>query len=61
MSETTEGYYTTAQLMKLFGVTRVTVYRWIDSGKIKAVRTPGGQLRIPKNSADAFLESRKDG
>lgn len=28
------------------GVSRRTIYRWLERGTLEAVRTPGGQLRI---------------
>lgn len=28
------------------GVSRKTIYNWLESGKIEAVRTAGGQIRI---------------
>lgn len=35
-----------------------TVYRWIDSGQIKALKT-GGEYRITESDLKAFLEREK--
>ena len=50
-------YYTTKEAMALFGVSRLTLYRWIDAGKLDAVKTPGGHWRIPKDKAEALLSA----
>lgn len=34
------------QAMALMGVTRRTVYNWLNKGKVAYVRTPGGRVRI---------------
>jgi excisionase family DNA binding protein len=36
----------TALMMK---VSRQTIYSWINSGKLKPIKTPGGRLRIPED------------
>lgn len=59
MTETKPTYYTVQDVMELFGVKRLTVYRWIDSGKLKAIKTPGGrQWRIPKDAVQAVLDNQ---
>lgn len=35
------------EFANLFGVTKRTVFRWIEKGKIKAVKI-GGTVRIPE-------------
>jgi len=39
-------YYTVRDLCDHFGVTRQAVTKWIEKGKVKVVRTPGGRVRI---------------
>ena len=34
------------QAMTLTGVSRRTIYNWLNSGKVEYVRTPGGSVRI---------------
>lgn len=36
-------------------VSRKTVSSWIRDGRIKAIRTPGGQFRIPAEELDRVL------
>jgi excisionase family DNA binding protein len=44
----------------IVGVTRRTMYTWINSGKLKYVRTPSGRIRIYRESllvaADGSVE-----
>lgn len=37
-----------------------TVYRWVDEGKIDAVRTPGGGLLIPRASIITIVSAATD-
>jgi excisionase family DNA binding protein len=36
----------TSEICKLYSISRRTLYRWIKSGMISVVRTPGGHLRF---------------
>jgi excisionase family DNA binding protein len=49
-------FYTVSEAANHFGVDRRTISRWIKSGKIKAVVTPGGHHRILCQEIDHFLE-----
>lgn len=40
-------YLTTSQAAATAGVSVDTIRRWVRTNRIKAARTPGGQLRIP--------------
>ncbi len=53
------GFLTTTQLAKLCGVSRFTIISWIKRGKIRAIKTIGGQYRIAKYEAISFLETLK--
>lgn len=44
-----------AQAMVICGVSRRTVYNWLQSGRLEYVRTPGGSVRI---YVDSLLRSR---
>ena len=44
------------EVASLFGVTTKTVYRWIEEEKLKAEKTPGGQLRIWRSELQKFLK-----
>lgn len=41
----TETRYTTTEAAALFGISRITVYRWIHAGKLKAGKY-GGRWRV---------------
>ncbi len=44
-----------ADVAKAFDVSRKTVGTWIQAGRVKAIRTPGGQYRIPQSELDRLL------
>ena len=44
-----KNYLTTGQAAAIFDVDPDTVLRWIKSGDIPAIRTPGGHYRISRN------------
>ena len=45
----TKNYITTGEAAAIFNVEPDTVLRWIKSGDIPAIRTPGGHYRINRN------------
>ena len=51
---TEQNLYKTAEAAELFGVCRLTIIRWIEAGKIKAMKA-GRQWRITA----AEIERRK--
>ena len=44
-----KNYITTGEAAAIFDVDPDTVLRWIKSGEIPAIRTPGGHYRIHRN------------
>ena len=38
------------------GVSRWTLYEWIKSGTIKAIRLPSGYFRIPESEVERILQ-----
>jgi len=44
-----KNYLTTGEAASIFDVDPDTVLRWIKSGEIPAIRTPGGHYRINRN------------
>ena len=42
-----KNYFTRAEVSELFEVSPNTVSRWVRSGKIPSVLTPGGRHRYP--------------
>jgi excisionase family DNA binding protein len=51
-------FYTTGELGKIIGVSRVTVYKWIKNKKIEGVRLPGGRWIILKKEAEKIIKER---
>lgn len=45
----------TGEIARLLHVTRVTVFTWIRTGKLKAYRVPGGHYRIVRPEFRKFL------
>ena len=53
-----EQYYSIAEISKALKVAYLTVYRWIQSGKLNAYKA-GKQYRIEKSDLDKFIERQK--
>ena len=50
-----KGYYTVQDVMVLLAIADETIYRYIKSGKLRAIRV-GGLWRIPTEALDEFLK-----
>jgi excisionase family DNA binding protein len=44
-------YYSTSEVAKLFGINRVTIYRWAKKGNVKSYKI-GKHLKIPAIEVD---------
>jgi len=53
-----EQYYSIDEVAKMLKVAYLTVYRWIQSGKLKSNKA-GKQYRIKKTELDRFIEYKK--
>ena len=53
-----EQYYTIKEVAKLLKVAYLTVYRWIQSGKLVAYKA-GKQYRIEKTDLSKFMQMQK--
>jgi len=53
---TNEQYYTIEEVAEMLKVVYLTVYRWIQDGKLKAYKA-GKQYRINKTDLDRFITS----
>ena len=49
------SYLTTGQAAALCSVTADTVLKWVKSGRLPAIRTPGGHCRIHRVALFGFL------
>ncbi len=50
-----EQYYSIEEIAKMLKVTYLTVYRWIQSGKLKSHKA-GKQYRIKQSDLDYFIK-----
>ena len=55
-----DKYYTIREVAKSLKVVYLTVYRWIRSGKLEAVKA-GKQYRISDRHLSKFLKLRRGG
>jgi len=53
-----EQYYSIEEVSKMLKVAYLTVYRWVQSKKLSAVKA-GKQYRIKKEELDSFLQKKK--
>lgn len=51
-------YISITQFAKLFGISRQAVWKWIRSGKVKAIRL-GKVFRIPVSEVDRIEKGEK--
>jgi excisionase family DNA binding protein len=49
---------TTLDVARLCGVSRPTVVRWIEGGKLEAYRTPGGHRRVRQSALQTFCREQ---
>ncbi len=49
-------YYTTFQVAKFLGVSLPTIVNWIEAGRLRAHRTPGGHRRIAHEEVVSFAK-----
>lgn len=47
-------YLRVDQVARMYNVTVDTVWRWVRSGRLEQIRTPGGSIRIPIHSINRF-------
>ena len=52
-----EKHYTLQKAAQLLGVTTQTLRNWDNAGKIRTIRTPGNQRRIPESEITRFTGS----
>ncbi len=52
LKKTNQQLLRVSEVATFFNVTERTVYLWIDNGHLETETTPGGQLRVTKESID---------
>jgi excisionase family DNA binding protein len=53
--ELSKKVYSTFEVAKILNVFSNTVIHWMNTGKLKGYKTPGGHRRIPKNELLRFI------
>lgn len=48
-------YYSTGKAAKLLRVHRITLWRWIQVGKVRAEKTPANRWLVPRSEIDRLL------
>ncbi len=59
MINRSDDLLTTTEVSQMFKVNRVTVTQWVRAGKLKAIRTLGGYLRVPRENLIEFLNENQ--
>jgi len=58
MGMTEKKYYTAKELAEMLGLNVMTIYRYINAGKLKAYKI-GKEFRIDKSEFDRFMQKSK--
>ena len=54
----TDNCFSIPKAAKHCSISRVTLWRWVKSGKLKAFLTPGGQYRIREEDLELFISGK---
>jgi excisionase family DNA binding protein len=55
------AWQTVADVADHLGVSTRTVLRWVERGELKALRLPGGRLRISQTAYNAWIAAHTTG
>lgn len=61
LAEEVEPLMTTAELAVIFKCDPKTISRWVTSGKLASIRTPGGRHRFKESDVRALLAGDSQG
>ena len=53
-----EEYLTVNDLLKMFKVSRFSIYTWRKNGDLKSYKTPGGRIRFKLSEVEGFLKGK---
>ena len=56
--EENNHFFSIPQAAKYCFTSRVTLWRWVKSGKLRAFLTPGGQYKIRKEDLESFINEK---
>lgn len=52
------NFFTIPQAARYCSISRVTLWRWVKSGKLKAFISPGGHYKIREKDLQSFIQGR---
>jgi len=55
--ELEDKLYSSTEVAKILGVSRRTLYRYLDSGTLPSMQLPSGRHRFTKEQVEAFLKT----
>lgn len=50
-----KNYLTISEVAQELKVSEITVYRWVKTKKLNAVKLPSGRMRIPREEIEKIL------
>jgi len=53
-----ETYLTMTEAAERMKISYVTLYRAVESGRVRAIKTPGGRRRIPESEVDRYWQEQ---
>ncbi len=53
-----ETYLTMTEAAERMKISYVTLYRAVESGKVQAIKTPGGRRRIPESEVARYWQEQ---
>ncbi len=56
MAYSNKKFFTTGDIARIFGVSRISAYKWVTNGKIKAFKIPGGRYKVTKKDLSDFIK-----
>lgn len=58
---THEALMGTTEVAEAFHVSRKSVWNWIREGKLRAIKTPGGQYKVRRSDVASYLDINESG
>ena len=58
MNDMDENLLTMTEAARRMGISTVTLYRAVEKGKVKAIKTPGGVRRIPESEVTRYWQEQ---
>jgi len=55
-TEFEKSFLTTTQVAKRCNVSRFTVLKWVNQGRIKAIKLLSGHYRLPESEVKSFVD-----